>query len=221
MGVGCIIRCIRIRTRIHSSRRLRMQMRSSHLLFREKQRRRRIGVGRSMVSVVLVNMSMSMRLLRAFVDCNRLQGKTFDPRHNRWLVGIHSRDLDHNPPTVIAMIRTVLVVLGMRTWTWIDNDAVGTRIRIEIRIPIRIARSHHRHWKKEADSQRVHHSQTSSRGLMYPGSRRKIDGIGTSTNTRTGTSSIVAPAAPQFRIQRFEVRLETEFPGTARQTNSF
>mmetsp|Transcript_3197 Transcript_3197/g.5659 ORF Transcript_3197/g.5659 Transcript_3197/m.5659 type:complete len:202 (+) Transcript_3197:653-1258(+) len=201
-----------------------MQTRSGHLVFREKQGRRGIGVGRSMVLVVLVNMGMNTRLLRPFVDCDQIQGKTFDPRHNRWLVGIHSRDLDHDPPAVIAVIRTMLVVLWMRSWTWIHNDAIGTRIRIELRIPIRIARGRHRSGKKETDSQQIHHGQTSSRGSMNPGSGRKIDGIGTNACTSTSgtcTSIVVAPAAPQFRIQRFEVRLETEFPGTARQTDSF
>jgi len=64
--------------------------------------------------------------------------------------------------------------------------------------------------KKETDPQRVHHRQAGSGGPMNPRGRREID-----------RARDCIDGAPLLRVQRVEVSLQTEFSGTARQTNSF
>lgn len=69
-------------------------------------------------------------------------------------------------------------------------------------------KGHHR--EKETDSQRVHHGQASPRRSMNPCSRWEIDGI---------RSSVAG--SPVFRIEGFQVPLQTEFSRTTRETYSF
>ena len=61
---------------------------------------------------VVVVMAMVLGAHRGqFVDRNIFQGKTVDPRHYRWAMGIHARDLNHDPPAIIAMIGMQLVLV--------------------------------------------------------------------------------------------------------------
>ena len=48
-----------------------------------------------------------------FVDNESFDGKTFDSTNDRWSMWIHARDLNHNPPTIIAMIGMPLSLSSM------------------------------------------------------------------------------------------------------------
>lgn len=106
-----------------------------------------------------------------FVDRNAIKGKTVDPRHYRWAVGIHAGDLNHDPPAIIAMIGMQLVLVLL-----FGIDA-GRRVRVRVLLPTVLLLLHRRDRKKQADSQRVHHRQAGSRGAMNPGGSGKIERI--------------------------------------------
>jgi hypothetical protein len=160
---------------------------------------RRRTIANTFVFPLAIHRSISWVVLGArghLVDHNAIQGKTVNPRHYRWAVGIHARDLNHDPPTIIAMIgmQLVLVLLfGIDVGRVLPDFLLNRRYR-----------------KKHADSQGVHHRQTGSRGSMNPGGGGKIQRIRGNV-ART----------PLHRVQGFHISLQTEFAGAAGQSNPF
>ena len=131
-----------------------------------------------------------------FADHNVLQGKTIDLGYYRWTMGIHARDLNHDPPPIIAMIGMQLVMVLL--FGVYDIYRILTTCL------------HRCYGKKEAYPQGIHHCQTGSRRSVDPGGGGKIQCV------RGNVAR-----SPLYRIQCFQVSLEAEFSGTPRQSNTF
>ena len=93
------------------------------------------------------------RARRLFFNNNAVHSKTIDAGYDRRAVRIHARNLNHDSPSIIPMIRVNLMLVQL--------------FRIDVGCVLS-ALLQSRQGKKEADSQRIYHGQTGSGRSMNP-----------------------------------------------------